>query len=79
MPVGWPVRQPREVTSSEPGEPGYTLEDVARDVVAVLDGHAHSVRAPLERVPKPFEWNFTREDLTQLMDRLAVHQLRLAA
>jgi hypothetical protein len=30
---------------------------------------------------EPFEWNFTRDDLAKLIDRLAAHepQLRLAA
>ena len=32
-------------------------------------------------VAEPFEWNFTRDHLTQLIDRLAAHEphLRLAA
>jgi hypothetical protein len=32
-------------------------------------------------VAEPFEWNFTRDDLAKLLDRLAAHepQLRLAA
>jgi hypothetical protein len=32
-------------------------------------------------VAEPFEWNFTRDDLAELMDRLAAHEpkLQLAA
>ena len=44
---------------------------------------AQRLRTPLHEIAQPFAWNFTRQDLTQLIDRLADHdrtpQLSLAA
>jgi hypothetical protein len=51
------------------------------DDLAVLARTLNQFERHWNEVAKPFEWNFTREDLAQLMDRLAVHEprLRLAA
>lgn len=51
------------------------------DDVAVLARTLNKFERHWNKVAESFEWNFTREDLAELTDRLAAHepQLRLAA
>jgi hypothetical protein len=49
--------------------------------LAVLARTLNQFEHHWNEVAEPFEWNFTRDDLAELMDRLAPHEpeLRLAA
>jgi hypothetical protein len=51
------------------------------DDLAALARTLNEFERRWNEVAEPFEWNFTRDDLAKLIDRLAAHepQLRLAA
>ena len=53
----------------------------ARLVLGALAGTINEFERYWNAVTEPFEWNFTRDDLGALIDRLAAHEpaLRLAA
>jgi transposase len=57
------------------------LEPNDYDDLGVLARTLNQFERHWNAVAEPFEWNFTRDDLAELMDRLAAHEpkLRLAA
>jgi hypothetical protein len=76
-------RKQQRATGLRPAAP--TTHPRARsndyDDLAALARTLNEFERGWNEVAEPFEWNFTRDDLAKLIDRLAAHepQLRLAA